>query len=382
MALSPGKRRAFIAVALSLPLWALLAAELLLRFAAPVSPLSAFVDAGRNDDFYDRNKVTIFQADPWLMWRLVPGLKNVLWDFTVVTTNRQGLRMERDVEKKPEGGYRILCVGDSVTFGYRVPLVFPDNPDSYAKDELPYPALLEHRLRAANAGREIEVLNLAVPGYTSGQGRRWLERDLARYQPDLVTLCFGWNDISCKGIADVDALPDAGLEHLMRAIITHSQLATRLSKLGRKVKPPPLAINVPRTTSAQYCANFLAMAELARKQGAQVMIIAPVYRDAVTNRDEAQRMATYRQELVKAARDNRIPCLVIEQLTEKGAPGNYNLFGELIHPNGPGHKIMCDGLLAFLSENALLPADFKTSSASGGTPAAATPAQSRPPAGP
>lgn len=345
----------FILIALSLPLWALLAAEVALRLAAPLSPLSAFVDAGRDADFYDGRKVTIFQADPWLMWGLVPGLRNVLWDYTVVNTNRQGLRMDRDVGGKPAGGYRVLCVGDSVTFGYRVPLVFPDNPEGYAKDELPYPALLEHRLRAANPGREIEVVNLAVPGYTSGQGRRWLERDIARYQPDLVTLCFGWNDISCKGIADVDALPDAGLEYSMRAVITHSQLATRLSKLGRQLKPPPLAINVPRSTSAQYCQNFLAMVELAKRHGCHAMVIAPVYRDAKTNPDEALRMATYRQELVQMARTQGIPCLVIEELTEKGAPGNTGLFGELIHPNGPGHKLMCDHLLKFLGDNALLP---------------------------
>jgi len=358
VALTPGKRRAFIAIALSLPLWALLAAELGLRFVAPVSPLSAFVDAGRDADFYDGRKVSIFQADPWLMWRLVPGLEDVLWDYTVVTTNRQGLRMDRDVGKKPAGAYRILTVGDSVTFGYRVPLVFPDNP-TYNHDELAYPYLLEKALRAANPGREIEVVNLAVPGYTSGQGRRWLERDLARYQPDLVTVCFGWNDISCKGIADVDALPDAGAEYFMRALITHSQLATRLSKAGRKLKPPPLAINVPRTASLQYCQNFLAMAELVKKSGAQVTFIAPVYRDAETNKDEAARMATYRQDLVEAARANGVPCLVVKELTEKNAPATQSLFGELIHPNAAGHKILCDRLLEFLGENALLPPDLR-----------------------
>ncbi len=330
-----------------------------LRWLAPVSPLSAFVDSSRNQDFYDGRKVSIFQADPWLMWRLVPGLKDLLWDFTVVTTNRQGLRMDRDVEPKPEGTFRILCVGDSVTFGYRVPLVFPDNPTSYVREEVAYPPLLEKWLRAANPGREIEVVNLSVPGYTSGQGRRWLERDIAWYQPDLVTLCFGWNDISCKGIADVDSLPDPGLEFAMRAVISHSQLATRLSRAGRRLHPPPPPTTVPRSTKAQYCANFLAMVELARKQGAPAMIIAPVYRDAQTNPDEALRMGAYRDELVKTARENQVPCLVVEELTEKFAATNNHLFGELIHPTAAGHKLLGERLLAFLADHALLPPDLK-----------------------
>src|SRR5438093_278244 len=77
---------------------------------------------------------------------------------------------------KPAGGFRIVCLGDSVTFGFRVPLVFPDKPTVYDPYAQPYPRLLEDRLRAANPGRWIEVIALAVPGYSSHQGRAWLQR--------------------------------------------------------------------------------------------------------------------------------------------------------------------------------------------------------------
>src|SRR5712691_3035102 len=110
---------------------------------------------------------TIFMGDPLLFWRVRPNLKEVVWDFTSVSTNGQGLRHDGDIGRKRPGAFRIVCLGDSVTFGFRVPLVFPEHPHDYARDELPYPLLLERQLREANPGRQIEVVPMAVPAYTT-----------------------------------------------------------------------------------------------------------------------------------------------------------------------------------------------------------------------
>ena len=84
--------------------------------------------------------------------------------------------------------------------------MFLKRPQDRDPSWLPYPARLEKRLRAANAGRTIEVIPLAVPGYSSHQGLAWMRRDLARYRPDVVTLLYGWNDVSLRGQADADAM--------------------------------------------------------------------------------------------------------------------------------------------------------------------------------
>ena len=120
----------------------------------------------------------IFEGDPLLMWRLRPNLDQAYWDFTTVSTNAQHLRHDRPLQAKEPGTFRIVSLGDSVTFGYRVPPVWPDKPKDFNPVWVPYPTLLERTLRAANPNRKIEVITMAVPGYTSHQGLAWLRRDI------------------------------------------------------------------------------------------------------------------------------------------------------------------------------------------------------------
>src|SRR6185503_5947681 len=79
----------------------------------------------------DSTHSTIFEGDPLLLWRLKPNLDHVVWDFTVLSTNAQHLRSERPLQPKRPGTLRIVCLGDSVTFGYRVPTVWPERPNDY-----------------------------------------------------------------------------------------------------------------------------------------------------------------------------------------------------------------------------------------------------------
>jgi lysophospholipase L1-like esterase len=83
--------------------------------------------------------------------------------FTV-TTSSAGLRSPEFGEKT---GTRILCVGDSVTFGWGVP---------YAET---YPALLAEKLG-------VEVINAGVPAMKPSSVAKWVELNAAQIQPDLV----------------------------------------------------------------------------------------------------------------------------------------------------------------------------------------------------
>src|SRR5919202_1465219 len=72
-----------------------------------VSTLEALVEAQHTQsNFTDRERVTIFEGDPLLFWRLRPNLSNVVWDFTPVSTNSQGLRHDGDVGRKRPGTLR------------------------------------------------------------------------------------------------------------------------------------------------------------------------------------------------------------------------------------------------------------------------------------
>lgn len=354
------RRAVFLAVPYAVFALLLLAVEGLVRaLLPPITPLDFFVTAPeQRAQMEDARRQRIFEGDPLLFWRLAPGLRDVVWDQTPVTTNAQGLRYGHDVAAKAPGDFRILCMGDSVTFGFRVPLVFLKRPQDRDPSWLPYPARLEKRLREANPSRTIEVIPLAVPGYSSHQGLAWMRRDLARYRPDVVTLLYGWNDISLRGQADADAMKPDRLDVLARALVSRSQALMYTWRAVHATGAAPAAAaaapRVERVGRGRYVANLLEMARLARAKGATPVLIGPVFRDPVEFPGEAQRMGAYRAALRDAAARDGLLYVEVPELTEAAWPGNEKLFLEHIHPNHAGHRVLAQALLAFLGRNGLL----------------------------
>jgi len=304
----------------------------------------------------DSTHSTIFEGDPLLLWRLKPNLDHVVWDFTVLSTNAQHLRAEHPLGPKRAGAVRIVCLGDSVTFGYRVPTVWPDKPNDYDRTALPYPMLLEKELRAANPNKQIEVVTMAVPGYTSHQGLAWLRRDIDRLKPDLLTVSFGWNDASFSDVPDSDAIKTNWRAVTVRWLVDHSQafahathwLRARQSLSGKAFRP------APRVSEQDYLNNMMAMAQLGRQKGAPVIILAAPYRDRSSNPPEAALMQRYRDSLRSVSSQNRIPFLEVRELTEAAYPANEGWFGELIHPNHMGHRLLTAELLKLLAQTRAL----------------------------
>jgi lysophospholipase L1-like esterase len=333
----------------------LLAIEFAVRATLPpLSGVEVLVrDPVQRAGFGDRRAVSIFEADPLLLWRLRPGLRDVIWDFTPVSTDSGGLRRASEPVAAVADVVRVLALGDSVTFGYRVPVVWPERPQAYDRAAHPWPALLEQALRAANPGRAIEVLPLAVPGYTSHQGRLWLEREIDRLRPALVVALYGWNDSNLRPVADADAMPAGGPTVWARGLALRSQALLRLAGWAREGGG---AATAPRwrVEPAAFAANHRAMAALAAGVGARFAAIAPVYGDAVALPGEAPRIEALRVALRGAAREARFPLLEVPELTEAAHPGNQWLFGETIHPSHLGHRLLTERLMALLDRERLL----------------------------
>jgi lysophospholipase L1-like esterase len=336
----------------------LAAAECVVRLTLPaVDPLEYLVAAPRQREaFTDRQQVRIFEADPRLFWRLMPGLDRVVWDGTLVSTNAEHLRHPRPLRPKPSGAFRVVCAGDSVTFGYRVPRVYRRRENDL--DQMPYPRRLEQALREANPGRDVEVVALAVPGYSSHQGLLWLGRDLARLQPDLVTLCFGWNDIDRRTATDRQTMPGAWLHVAARRLVPGSQALMHAGLWLREQRsrsaaggPAARVMRVPRH---EFVENMLGMARLAREAGAEVALVAPIYGNPVAHPPEGEDIAGHREALRAAAATAGLPFLEVPELTEKAYPGNAPLFEEHIHPNHRGHRLLAERLARFLADHGLL----------------------------
>lgn len=127
-----------------------------------------------------------FTYDKESFYRLIP---NISMDYygVKININSFGFRGEEFNLEKDRNTYRILCLGDSVTFGFRLPI------------EQTFPFLLCEGLnKDGTEGIYYEVLNGAVPGYCTLQEDKLLRAKGERISPDLVILNVVLNDIVMK----------------------------------------------------------------------------------------------------------------------------------------------------------------------------------------
>ncbi len=123
--------------------------------------------------------VHVKSSNPRLVYGLRPGA--VISDS--IRINSQGFRDYEFSEEKPENVYRIVVLGDSLTFGWL-----------QGQKEI-YPKLLEARLNESPpAGRRYEVYNMGVGGYHAGQELELLRSEALRYKPDLIVVGYCTND--------------------------------------------------------------------------------------------------------------------------------------------------------------------------------------------
>jgi lysophospholipase L1-like esterase len=135
-----------------------------------------------------------FRRHSTLFWEFIPN-KIIRGDFLAegeYRINNQGFRGDDFSTAKPQGVIRVCCIGNSCTFGWEIP------------EGRTYSELLQKKLESDYPDRNFQVLNLGVPGYTSNQGLVLLKERVLDFEPDIITLSFGWNDIwgAGKGITD------------------------------------------------------------------------------------------------------------------------------------------------------------------------------------
>jgi hypothetical protein len=118
--------------------------------------------------------------DPILVFKHTPGLQRI-YQRVSVSINELGLR-DRDLEKKKRGELRILLLGDSVTFGWGVPV------------ETTFGRKLE-TLLTAKLGRPVRTVNSGVGGYNTVQEQAFIRTYIDVIEPDTVILLFVRNDI-------------------------------------------------------------------------------------------------------------------------------------------------------------------------------------------
>lgn len=129
--------------------------------------------------------------NPSIVYELRPNL-DVTYKGVRVQTNAMGFRGPARAHDKPQNGYRIVGLGDSVLFGWGVPF------------ETCGLAVLERRLQDALPQRVVEAIDTGVPGYNTAMEEHVLRDKGLAFAPDLVLVDFVGNDFD---------LPDFLWEH-------------------------------------------------------------------------------------------------------------------------------------------------------------------------
>jgi len=154
-----------------------------------------------------------------------------------VSVNDLGFRGPETPLVKPAGTYRVLCLGDSYTFG------------AYVNDEQTWPSQLETRLREEVDSRPIDVINAGISGFTIVDELAFLQEHGLDLEPDAVIVAFVLNDLA-----------DMTRSKSSREVLKLSVEENAQDLLG------PLKVHLRQT--ATYNALFLLKAYLRKTTGA------------------------------------------------------------------------------------------------------------------
>lgn len=118
----------------------------------------------------------ILQLDAELGWRLKPGFRGDAFGGSRRITAEGFQSVDRDQIPPGASAQKIVVLGDSRSFGNGV------------EPEQTYAERLDTLLP------NYDVVNLAVPGWSSAQGLLKLDSALAQFSPEIVIFAFGFND--------------------------------------------------------------------------------------------------------------------------------------------------------------------------------------------
>lgn len=301
---------------------------------------------------------------PWL-YGLRPGARAVL-DLSngegeggevLYEVNADGFRDRPVARPKPPGTKRIVVLGDSVVFGYGVPL------------EQSVTEQLEARL-----GSGFEVLNFGVTGYnTYTETEQFLARGAA-YEPDVVLLGFFTNDLNDPTVhfntqtrVHFGALPDEAFpdpearrqpgswQRVVLPWCRRSQLCTRIDDaILARLAPPThedwvVSMQSPDALGEGPERIWLArqlsrLDEAVRAQGAHFAVVTFPFRGQV---DSPTAGGLHREVAALGARGGWPTIDLLPAFRRARTQGP--LFVDLWHPNARGHSVAAEALAQALA---------------------------------
>jgi len=285
-------------------------------------------------------------ADRWLYFPLRTGShdwdENLTLGVRVYPPDPFHYNIRAALTPKLPGFKRIICLGDSSTFGVGL-----------SRLSLPYPQTLDRLLGRCYPQERVEVWNFGRPGASSYQGRLLAETIWAEAQPDALVFFFGANDSVFAPIrADKDWATTPGWSlRLHRALMNRSLFyrlvrSINVSYLERQAtqwltgpRPAP-ATRRPRVTKADFLANREALRQRVEAGGGFLLTVV-----CGSRVDDRAVPCAYFDDWTPGPDDIDLPALFTRELA-----AGRNPFADRIHPNQHGHQVLARELFAKIAE--------------------------------
>jgi lysophospholipase L1-like esterase len=133
----------------------------------------------------------------WPFYQMLPDQH-----FETININSHGFRGSEFSAIKPENTYRIFVVGGSTTFG-----------TGTTSDSTTIPGYLQEKFDNEQFPKKIEVINAGISGLFSGTEVGLIREQILEFNPDLLIIYDGWNDIAKNidyyydGVTNTENLP-------------------------------------------------------------------------------------------------------------------------------------------------------------------------------
>lgn len=295
-----------------------------------------------------------YKKDRELFWRIRPNqtIKGKFFVEGVYKINSKGYRDYEFSESKDPNKKRIIVMGNSCTFGWMVDL------------EQTYSKKLERLLNQNLPEPKFEVINAGMTGYSTYQGLRFLKREIMKFNPDILIISYGWNDMCPSEREDKEQeFPPQwilDLDDLFYSSKLYSFLKFEIMSLLKPWKQLPDERKlVYRVSLKDYLNNLEQMIGMARDSGMEaILLTTPVASAKIflgPGKTSKPHLANryYNKALREFSKKINVPLIDVALLFEKRGEVYDKGREEYIHYNAKGHQVIAEALYRYFQEEGM-----------------------------
>ncbi|GJM21293.1 MAG: hypothetical protein DHS20C15_12080 [Planctomycetota bacterium] len=350
------RRRSRLGLALFLLATCVVVGEVVVRFV----PADAFAEDRLVHDWEDMR----YEGHPYLAY--TPRKNWIAGDPAKPRTqhNSHGFRGPEITREKPEGTFRVACLGGSSTYGH--------GPSS---NRATWPFQLQLLLEKERGGKPVEVLNAGTSGYSSFESLINLAIRVVEYDPDVVLVYHSINDVrlwrwpgieadnshfravwpTLQRSALTDWLEQSRLFLFLRATFTdaaNEDLGSWVIKdFGQK---PAMSKTFQKEGPGYFERNLRSIVALCRLRGMDVLFGKQAYfRDDLKNNADRGGMRVASETLAKVGRQLKVPYIDVDSTI----PQARTFFTNDVHVTDAGAKMIARAWARAIIEGGLLPHD-------------------------